>query len=755
MTDSVRFVPQGAPSFGMSKDRRAPVIDHRAVAAKAASWFGVAFAATAFLTVCSDIGGAAAEDAPGAPGIASAWTTGAKQGLGTSTTIESKIWYTIQQGILGEVYYPKVDVPNVQDLQFIVTDGSTFVDLERDATEHEVILLDKEALSYRQINTKTDHYRITKTYVTDVARPTLLIEARFQVLSGGPYQLYVLYNPSLRNSGMGDTAATSGHALVASDGDVASALASSSGFIKTSNGYSGTPSDGYQDLRIHGSLNSQFDSASAPGNVVQIGQISVGNDTTFTLALSFGSGRSEASANAEASLAIPFAQQRASYEEGWHSYLSPLTIPKSVAASDSLRAQYQVALMALKAHEDKTFRGANVASLTIPWGNVVNADQCCVAGYHHVWARDLYQVATALLAAGDLGAANRSLDYLLDKQQIKVPTIDGGGRLLDPGAFPRFSELDGITDRGCCEQFDEDAFPLVLAWQLNRTEAATWEKLKLSADHILAKGPATPAERWEEQDGFSPSTIAAEIAGLVCAADIAQKNSDSGRAQSYQTKADEWQREVENWTFTTTGTFGNHRYYERIDHDGNPNDLFQRTFRGPSGDEQFWEKDVVDAGFLELVRLGVKPADDPNVAEALAVVDKTIRVTTPNGDMFYRYNHDSYGENANSGNGWTNINGDRGRLWPILSGERGEYELANGRSAANFLQTMAKVANDGFMIPEQVWDGPDEFGFVFGKGTGSATPLAWSMAEFVRLALSIDAGRPIETPEIVARRYGR
>jgi glucoamylase len=739
----------------MSKDGQGAVIDHQPVAAKSADWCRVGFAAIAFFAMCCEVRSGAAEEAPGVPGIASAWTTGAKEGLGTSTTIDSKIWYTIQQGILGEVYYPKVDVPNVQDLQFIVTDGSTFVDLERDATAHKVILLDKQALTYRQVNTKADLYRITKTYVTDVARPTLLIETRFQALSGGPYQLYVLYNPSLRNSGMGDTAATSGNALVASDGDVASALLSSSGFVKTSNGYSGTPSDGYQDLRTHGSLNSQFDSASAPGNVVQVGQVSVGSDTTFTLALSFGSSRSEAFASAEASLAIPFAEQRATYEGGWHSYLAPLTIPKSVAASDDLRTQYHVAVMTLKAHEDKTFRGANVASLTIPWGNLVNADECCVAGYHHVWARDLYQVATALLAAGDVGAANRSLDYLLDKQQIKAPTIDGGGRLLDPGAFPRFSELDGITDRGCCEQFDQDAFPLVLAWQLNRTDAATWEKLKLTADHILAKGPATPAERWEEQDGFSPSTIAAEIAGLVCAADIARKNSDAGRAQNYLAKADEWQEEVENWTFTTTGTFGNHHYYERIDHDGNPNDLFQRTFRGPSGNEQFWEKDVVDAGFLELVRLGVKPADDPKVAEALALVDKTIRVATPNGDMFYRYNHDSYGENANSGNGWTNTNGDKGRLWAILTGERGEYELANGRSAAIFLQTMAKAANDGFMIPEQVWDGPDEFGFVFGKGTGSATPLAWSMAEFVRLALSIDAGKPVETPEIVTTRYGR
>jgi glucoamylase len=222
------------------------------------------------------------------------------------------------------------------------------------------------------------------------------MEVRFQTLSGGPYKLYVLYNPSLINSGKGDTGATLGDALVANDGNIASALLSSSGFMKMSNGYSGTHSDGYQDLLAHRTLSTQFESASTPGNIVQVGQVNANTDTTFTLALGFGSTREEAASNAKASLDIPFAAQRAKYEQGWHDYMGPLTVPNSVKGSTELSTQYNVALMTLKAHEDKTFRGANVASLTIPWGNVVNADDCCVAGYHHVWARDLYQVATAL-----------------------------------------------------------------------------------------------------------------------------------------------------------------------------------------------------------------------------------------------------------------------------------------------------------------------------------------------------------------------
>ncbi|PYV26037.1 MAG: glucan 1,4-alpha-glucosidase [Acidobacteria bacterium] len=691
--------------------------------------------AAAVALVVGTLAGAA--QAPGAPGASSSWTSGAKQGLGTSTTLASKVWYTLGQGTLNEVYYPTADIPDVQDLEFIVTDESSFVDLERDATNHMVELMDPRALTYRQINTaKSGKYRISKTYVTDPDRSTLLIETRFEVLSGGPYQLFVFYNPSLNNSGMGDSAATSGSALVASDGNVASALASSSGFVKMTSGYSGTMSDGSVDLSAHKHLEGLFDSASAPGNVVVTGQITAGSDTTFTLALGFGSTREEAVANANASLGTSFATQRSSYESGWHSYLASLNpAPKSVTSA-GLTTQYNVALMTLKAHEDKTFRGAVVASLTIPWGQAVNADHCCPAGYHAVWARDLYEVATAEIAAGDSSAANRSLDYLLNVQQ------------RPDGSFPQNARLDGTPVFGSL-QMDEVAYPIVLAWQLNRTDAATWGRLKRSADFIVSRGPFTPQERWEENSGFSPSTIAAEIAGLVCAADMARKNGDTSAANTYLATADDWQHNVDNWTFTTSGPLGTGRYYERIDDDRNPNDGHPLGITNGGGSHD--ERGVVDAGFLEFVRLGVRPPDDARIAASLPVVDSTIKVDTPSGPMWYRYNFDGYGETS-SGASYTGAG--VGRLWPIFSGERGEYELANGRSAASFLLTMANAGNAGFMIPEQVWDSADGKGkFVFGKGTDSATPLAWSMAQFVRLAVSIDAGQPVERPSVVASRY--
>ncbi len=682
-----------------------------------------------------------ASSAPGGPGDTAHWTTGAKQGLGTSAGTTSKVWFTLAQGAMSEVYYPRVDVANVRDLQLVVTDGTTFTDLEERDMRHRVQLLDSRSLSYRQVDTdKRGHYRVLKTYVTDPARSSVVVHIQVRSLDGGHYTAYVLYDPSLANSGMHDAGSTSGDTLVASDtsGDmpVASALTARPAFTATSNGYQGT-SDGWTDLAADHRLDWRYRSAD-PGNLVQIGRLAPQHHgvSDATVSLGFGADGTAARRTARASLRQSFDGLQRSYRDGWHHYLDGLTrAPESVRHDPALLKQYRVAVMTLRAHEDKTYRGANIASLTVPWGEAVNANEAGVGGYHLVWARDLYQVATAQIAAGDTAAANRSLDYLFDVQQ------------KPDGSFPQNTLLDGTPYWGSL-QLDEVAFPIVLAHQLGRYDTATWQHVKKAADFIVGHGPATPQERWEEEGGYSPSTIAAEVAGLVSAADIARRNGDDGSATLYLAVADSWQQHVKDWTFTTTGPLGDHHYFERVDDDGNPNDGHQLEINNGGG--TYDERAVVDAGFLELVRLGVLPADDPEVVGSLPEVDSTIKVDTPHGAMWYRYNHDGYGEKADgSPYDGTGV----GRLWPLLSGERGEYALASGRSAASYLATMAGAANAGYMIPEQVWDQPDAHGFRFGEGTGSATPLAWSMAQFVRLARSIDAGGPVEQPTLVADRY--
>jgi glucoamylase len=706
-----------------------------------------------------------ATDCCGGP---SAWTTGDKTALGTSTTTGSKVWYTVAGGITSEVFYPRADVPNMQDMQYVVTDGSTFVDLERDATTHVVSMPDETALEYTVTNTaKSGRYRITNTYLTDPGRNTLVIRTRFESLDGGDYQLYLLDNPSLAGGGDNDTAwwDSSSGALLASDTenlfggntDVTSALAVSSGFTAHDNGYAEAASDCNVDLSADDKLDNQYDAVSGGGNVVQCGQISVGADTTFTAALGYGDSTGSAVSAAQGSLSDGFDALESSYRSGWDSYVDGLNaVPASVSGDTQRRRAYYVAAMALHAAEDKTYRGASVAGLATPWGDSKDGGSLN-DGYHRVWGRDLYQQATGLIADGDAAQAKRMAQFLWDRQYIGSATA-GDGTTYPAGSFPRYSPVSGVSgatpqELGCCEQLDQDSDAIILAWMTGLTDATTYAKIKTTADHIQSSGPAT-TERWEEQYGVSPSSVAAEIAGLVTAADIARTNGDTASASSWEATADNWHDNLAGWTVTTDGHWGS-RYYERIDSDSNPDDTDQLCF----GEGCYYEHDIVDFGFLDLVRLGVRPADDADVAASIAPTaaayddNSTMQVTMPNGDVyFHRYVHDNYGE-SNDCQGWSGASDDRGRLWPVLSGERGEYELANGRSADLYLQSMADATNAGYFVPEQIWDRSDISCYPLGTPTGSAAPLMWAEGQYLRLAVSIDAGHDVETPSVVAARY--
>src|SRR5215203_550753 len=710
--------------------------------------------------------------APGAPGEKAAWTEADKDGIGTSTTTSSKVWYTLDDGELTEVYYPDLGTPSVRDLQFIVSDGKTFAERESDATTHEVRLVDERALVYRQVNTDKDgRYRITKTYTTDPARSSVLVDVTFESLDGQRYQLYALYDPSLDNGGDDDSASRAESRLLASDGGVASALVAAPEFGQISNGYKGT-SDGWTDLRNDYTMDWSYGSTSK-GNVVQTGRTSLTGlpgSQHLTLALGFGGTTSGASRAAQDSLGTGFPTVMANYQTGWHQYLGSLDkkTPSSASASPELRTTYDVSVMTLAAHEDKTYRGAYIASPSMPWvwgtGLDNRGPDSTSGAYHLVWSRDLYQIATALLAAGDRAGAERALTYLFERQQKA------------DGSFPQNSTVDGTPHWGNT-QLDEVAFPIVLAWQIGRTDGATYrDHVKKAADYIVANGPATPQERWENQGGYSPATIASEIAGLVCAADIAKANDDLAAADRYLQTADDWQQSVEKWTVTTNGPLSSDPYYLRITKDGNPNagTTYNIGDSGPNGIDQ---RRVVDTSYLELVRLGVKAANDPNIVTSLAVVDSTatldyqkigLKVETPNGTFWHRFNFDGYGE-TRTGGPWNigypacelttclQTQATIGRAWPIFAGERGEYELAAGQAgAAGRLASIAKTGNAGYMLPEQVWDDfppSGQPGFTPGEGTFSATPLAWTHAQYVRLAWSIQDGRPVEQPKIVACRY--
>jgi glucoamylase len=685
--------------------------------------------------------------APGNPGDPAIWTRADKVGFGTARSEESRVWFTLgSSGELTEVYYPTLGTPSVRDLRFIISDGRTFSELETDATTHQVELVDPRSLTFRQVNTaRSGRYRLTKTYVTDPERNVLLLDVKFESLSDRPYALYVVYDPSLSNEGMDDTGTTEDGTLLASDSKTASVLLARPGFSRMSSGYLGA-SDGWTDLRDDHVMDWSF-RASQPGNVVQMGRLEVDGWTRqrVTLALGFGSTGAEARGAARASLASGFEEVARRYAEGWHGYLDALS--PAPASVQEWRTTYDVSVMVLAASEDKTYRGAFIASPSMPWVWGSGLDNPSGA-YHLVWSRDLYQIATGLLAAGDRQGAERALDHLFKVQQ------------KPDGSFPQNTEVDGTPHWGNL-QLDEVALPLVLAWQLGRDDARTYTAhVQKAADFLVANGPSTPQERWENQGGYSPGTIAAEVAGLLCAADLARRNGDTASAERYETTADTWQRQVEAWTVTSTGPLASHPYYLRLTKDGNPNAGTTYSI-GDGGPAAMDQRRVVDPSFLELVRLGVKPADDSLIVQSLAVMDAQLAVDTPNGRFWHRFDFDGYGE-TREGGPWVISEPDTGqtlgRAWPIFAGERGEYALLMGQPANEHLAAMARSGNDGYMLPEQVWDGRPPSGqpdFVTGEGTFSATPLLWTHAQFVRLAWSIQAGHPVEQPSLVACRYAR
>jgi len=694
---------------------------------------------------------AANPPAPGAPGAKHTWAPADKHGFGTAHQVDGNAYLTLRQASLTEVYFPDLSTPAFRGLQFAVTDGKRFLDRETvddDAAHIEPVARGVSArveplpgaLGFRQV-TQTARWKLTKTWITDPARAAVLARVKFQSLTGKKLRLYVLADPAPGDDGNDDRGASARGRLVAFDDAAASAVATEPALRGGTSGYKGTASDPWRQLRAAGRLRG-YD-ATQPGNVVQGARTALDGvrKRALTLAIGFGANAGAADATANASLARGFGRAAADFVAGWREYLESLSPPP--ASVDGMRRLYEQSLMVLAASEDKVHRGASIAAPNMPWvwGTLTLEGHEFSGPYHLVWPRDFYHVATAQKAAGDDDAATRLLDFLW---RVQKPD----------GSWWQNTRVDG-TEYWTNEQLDEIALPVVLAWWLGRTGADDWSHIRRAADYIVKNGPDTGQERWENQSGWSPNTIATEIAALICAADVARANGEGALAASYEAKADEWQRSVESWTATTNGPYSPKPYYLRITKDANP-DAGTTYSLGDNFPRPVDQREIVDNSFLGLVLFGVKRWDDPVVRNSLAVGDEQLASDTPSGRIWHRFTFDGYGETATGGD-WdifpTAARQTRGRAWPLLAGERGEYELIAGEPADEHLRTIARTANDGLMLPEQVWDGAPPADEPAGKGTRSATPLAWTHAQFVRLAWSIQDGEPLERPSIVACRY--
>lgn len=691
----------------------------------------------------------------GKPGIEPRWTRGNKDAVGTAYSASSRLWFTLSAGILNEVYYPTIDKPQIRDLQYLVTDGETFFHDERRHLDVTIRELSHHALGYEIINVDREgRFRIIKQIIADPHHACVLIHTRLEAEEPlrSKLRLFSLLAPHLEVGGFGNNGRSievAGRAIqVAHKGGTWLAIAASIPFVRRSCGYVGR-SDGWTDLADNFQMDWEFDLADN-GNIALIGELDLRSGYEFTLGLAFGAGRHDAVTTLLQSLGVPFADHRKRFIEQWERVCEKVLPVKEKILGDGGRL-YHSSHSLLLAHEDKTYPGAIIASMSIPWGEARGDDN--IGGYHLVWTRDMVNSAIGLLAAGNFETPLRSLIYLACSQ-------------LPDGGFHQNFWINGDS-YWTGIQLDEVAFPIILAWRLNEAGALRdfdpYPMVLRAASYLMRQGPATPQERWEENSGYSPSTLASNIAALICAAGFARERGDDATATFIRQYADFLECHVESWTVTTEGTLVTdiRRHFIRIHPadvgDPEPNEdpnvgSLRIANLSPERPNEFPAKEIVDAGFLELVRYGIRKAGDPLIEDSLRVVDALLKVDTPVGPCWRRYNHDGYGQRADGSpfEGW-----GTGRIWPLLTGERGHYEFAAGRDATPYLRALEGFASPTGLLPEQVWDEPDrpELHLHFGGQTGAATPLMWAHAEYIKLLRSASDGKVFDLIPAVFDHY--
>ncbi|HEY3972189.1 MAG TPA: glucan 1,4-alpha-glucosidase [Candidatus Sulfotelmatobacter sp.] len=701
--------------------------------------------------------------APGWPGIPPRWTSSAKTGVGTALNQHSRVWFTLSHGILNEVYFPRVDQACTRDLGFIVTNGRDFFSEEKRHCTFENRPFEPGIPAFELINTEINgRYRIVKEVLTDPYRNVVLQKVRFEPLLGelADYRLYALLSPHLANCGNGNTGWIGDYKgfpmFFAENDGMNLSLASSAPWLKTSVGFVGA-SDGWQDLSQHFQLEWEYTRAEN-GNIAFTGEIDLAAcGGEFVLALGFGTIWTEAGQQARSTLSEDYAEIRRHYVSQWKNWqttLLPLDEPKR--QYDLYRSSTAV----LRTHESKDFLGGIIASLSIPWG--FNKGDEDLGGYHLVWPRDLVETAGALLAAGAVSDAVRVLRYLEATQEAA-------------GNWAQNLWLDGRPYWGGV-QMDETAFPILLLDLLRREAPAAlgklerwWPMVRKAASFILRNGPVTQQDRWEEDAGYSPFTLAAEISALLAGADIADLTGHSQEAQTMRDHADAWNDNIERWVYATGGDLaqqlGIDGYYVRIappdttDGAASPTQGFVPIKNRPPGQDGGQDGDrayhIISPDALALVRFGLRAPDDPRILNTLTAIDALLAVELPQGPCWYRYNGDGYGEHKDgSAFDGTGI----GRPWPLLAGERAHYALAGGhRDEAEALLSVIENSTVGQsrLLPEQVWDAADipALELFRGKPTGSACPLVWAHSEYIKLRRSIHEGKIFDQPPQTVKRY--
>jgi glucoamylase len=675
--------------------------------------------------------------------------------VSTAYSASSRVWFTVSHGTLNEIYYPTIDRPQTRDMELLFTDGETFLHEEKRDFEYDFHYVDGDALAVRVAASDLDgRYTVTKEFITDPHHSVVLMNVKIAgdeaVLSR--LRCYVLLAPHLNGGGAGNSARSievaGQRAILAWKEGTSLAMGVDCGFLRTSCGFVGT-SDGYQDLSTNMKMEWEFGQA-INGNIAIMGEVDVARNREFTVAISLGDGNHAALSGLMQTLSTPYPLHQKRFIDQWKRADAPERLATVAMDKGQLMRISQNVLLA---HEDKTYSGAFIASASIPWGASKGDDD--LGGYHLVWTRDMVQTATALLACGRIDTARRALVYLACTQR-------------PDGSFAQNFWIDG-TPYWTGIQLDEVAFPIMLAWRLWKLDGLgkfdVFPFVENAAAFLVRYAPVTQQERWEECAGYSPSTLAAVIAGLICAADIARAYMATELASFLETYADWIEANLDQWTTTKEGILHPDVQYHymriRPPAEGEPfhnpqiaPGSIHIANRGPGEQYEYEAREVIDAGFLELVRYGIRRADDPLIVDSLKVVDSCLRIETPYGSSWRRYNHDGYGQKKDGGayEGW-----GQGRAWPLLGGERAHYDLEAGKDVSSYIRSFERFSSIGGMLPEQIWDYEDmpSEGLYLGRSAGSAQPLVWAHSEYLKLLRSTADGRVFDRISVVEERYAK
>ncbi|HLI52343.1 MAG TPA: glycoside hydrolase family 15 protein, partial [Thermomicrobiaceae bacterium] len=576
------------------------------------------------------------EMAPGAPGIPPAWTSSAKDAVATGLG-SSHVWITIGRGVLNEVYWPRLDSPQIRDLGFIVADGEGYWDEVKRDSHYDLQVPEPGIPAYQAVH-HADRYTLSLDFLPDPDRDVVLIKAH---LDGDErLKLYPLLAPHLDNTGSDNTAWVESFrdwdVLFAQRESDCLALCiagpdSESAVSRAGAGFVGA-SDGWQDFDQNGRMTWTYPRAEN-GNVALMAEVP---SHDCLLALGFGDTPELAATAALASLHIPFDSIHTRYVTNWRSWQSSCKIPASM--DPDVHNIARISATVLKTHIGRIIPGAMVASLSIPWGQ--SRDD--LGGYHLIWSRDLVESAGGLLVFGAADDARLVLSYLIASQQAD-------------GHWAQNQWLDG-RPYWTGIQMDEAGFPILLAQALDeRGELAGMPvkpMIERAAAYLAQNGPVTQQDRWEEDPGLSPFTVAVEVAALVAAAGFLEEP-----ARSYVLElADSWNSRIEDWTYTTDGNLAKEHglddvdgYYvriappEAIDGEGAGGGVIAIKNRPPSSSSGK-TSEFISLEFLELVRLGLRRAADPGIVNTVKLIDAVLKVDTPSGAAWHRYNDDGYGE---------------------------------------------------------------------------------------------------------------